>query len=308
MPALFRFVVLAVAVVVLVPRAARAQREGHAPIVLQLPASARALALADAWSGGRDVDAIFYNPAQLAGQRAALGFSLQRWGGSSTAGSLVGTYPFWRGVFGWGVQQLEWGAPSDVYPGAAPGSAALNDRGPFNALSTALSIGYGMTVKGFRVGLATKYAEDRTGNNRDGVGMVDAGLGGDVGFVSVGLSIRNMGSEPRLAGTEAALPTRVALGAATLPRPLGPFDLAANAEVATLRDQSFFAGLGAELSWTPIEGITGTGRVGVRTPVGDAGSPVTLGAAFTLDRVAFEYAWEGMHGPGNGHRVGLRLR
>ena len=47
------------------PSVARAQQEGHAPMVLQLPASARALALADAWSGGRDVDAIFYNPAQL---------------------------------------------------------------------------------------------------------------------------------------------------------------------------------------------------------------------------------------------------
>ena len=49
----------------LVPSTARAQAAGFGPIVLQLPASTRAIGFGNAYVGVREPEAVFYNPAQL---------------------------------------------------------------------------------------------------------------------------------------------------------------------------------------------------------------------------------------------------
>jgi hypothetical protein len=288
---------------------ASSQSRDYAPMVLQLPASARALALGDAWVGARDVDAVFYNPAQLAGGRAGTVASLERYGGASTAGSFATLLPLGPVGMGVGAQMIDFGTLSSRYPGAAPGSGGLTRGGLVNASSTMAVIGLAMPYKGIRWGLAGRFAEDRVEANRDGVALFDVGAGKEFfGQVTVGASIRNIGLGPHLGGTALPLPTRAALGMQGFGLPIGPFDFALNAEVGMIRFDHMTAGLGAELAWTPIEGITTTGRVGFRTPLGDQESPVTLGLGFQLDRFVVEYGWEGIQGPGSGHRIGFRAR
>ena len=60
-----------------------AQAPPAAPLVLQLPATARAAALGDAWVTGRDSEVIFYNPAQIIGASRTFGVTLGRPGPGS---------------------------------------------------------------------------------------------------------------------------------------------------------------------------------------------------------------------------------
>src|SRR3954470_23148294 len=55
-----------------------AQAPPAAPLVLQLPATARAMALGDAWVTGRDSEVIFYNPAQIVGASRTFGVTFGR--------------------------------------------------------------------------------------------------------------------------------------------------------------------------------------------------------------------------------------
>lgn len=294
--------------------AAEAQDPRAAPLALQLPASARAHALADAWTGARDADAVFYNPAQLHDQRTAATFFLARYGSASTAGGLAAVMPMGWATLGFGAQYLDYGDPAPVYvldqvdPPLLQRSVELTHRGGIDAASTVVAVGAGFELIGVRWGVTGKAAEDRDGTRKDGVLVADIGAAKEIGPFSVGAALRNLGSDPEMLGVSRSLPTRLAVGVQSRTVPAGAFDIGMNAEVALLRWSRGFIGGGAEVSWTPIEGISGVGRIGARTPVGDYESPITLGAGFSFDRVSVDYAWEGFRGPGSGHRIGVRLR
>src|SRR5690349_24478799 len=91
-----------------VPVGVRAQATGFGPIVLQLPASTRAIGFGDAYVGVREPEAVFYNPAQL-GPRSAGGvaLSVERYGSVSAAGSFASTCAFGQFGFGIGGQVLD---------------------------------------------------------------------------------------------------------------------------------------------------------------------------------------------------------
>lgn len=294
--------------------AAGAQEGEAAPLVLQLPASARAHALADAWTGARDADAVFYNPAQLHDQRAAATFFLARYGNASTAGGLAAVMPMGWATIGFGAQHLDHGiefpmdGPAYGYPPQSGGRLDLTRRGLIDASSTVVTVGAGFELFGVRLGVGGKAAEDRIGSRHAGVLVADVGAAKEFGPISVGAALRNLGSNPEMNGVSRVLPTRLSVGMQSRTVPAGPFDVGLNAEVAMLRWSRGWIGGGAEVTWTPIEGISGAGRIGARTPVGELESPITLGAGFSFDRVSVDYAWEGFRGPGNGHRIGIRLR
>ena len=73
------------------------------------------------------------------------------------------------------------------------------------------------------------------------------------------------------------------------------------------RNGELFPRGGVELSYSPIDGVTFTGRAGGRRPQLREERPVTAGAGFTVDRVTLDYGWETLRG-GAGHRLTLRLR
>lgn len=295
------------AVVLAVPATASAQARGFGPVVLQLPASARAIGFGDAYVGVRDPEAVFYNPAQL-GVRPGVAMSVERYGSVATAGAFASTYTFGPIGFGLGAQFLDYDAAAPGYPDAAPNGEALLSGGPFSASSLVAAAAVEMAFKGIRWGITGKVAEDRVANGRDGVLLADVGAAKDLGPGTLGVTVQNLGTSPRLLGTSAALPTRATLGFAGGGLPVGPLDLAASAAVTVRRGGRVSPAGGVELGYMPIEGVSFAGRLGARLPEKDAGAPVTLGATFTFDRLSIDYGFEPYQGKGSGHRVGLRIR
>ncbi|HEX7051363.1 MAG TPA: hypothetical protein VF188_14245 [Longimicrobiales bacterium] len=285
----------------------RAQGAARAPAVLELPASTRALALGGAFvSVGGDPDAIFYNPALLTAARG-IGLAAQRYGSASTLATVSAAIEMEPGGIGIGVQMLDYGAPADAAPGTAfPTRGDLLERGPVPASDLVVSLGYARPVKGVRLGIVGKYIEQRVAGERAGTAAVDLGAAKELFGATIGLAIQNLGRGFDAGGTRIPLPRRITLSAAHPRKIVGPFDLITTASVATLEDWTVVPGLGVELAWWPVVGKTFVGRIGFRHAASDTVSPVTFGGAFIGDRFTLEYAYEGVEGPGGGHRVGIR--
>jgi hypothetical protein len=66
--------------------------------------------------------------------------------------------------------------------------------------------------------------------------------------------------------------------------------------------------LGIEAGYSWIEGLNVTLRAGVKRPETDLEKPVSLGAAFTLDRLTVEYAMRLFDGGKTANGVTLRWR
>ncbi len=289
------------------PADATAQSDHYAPLVLMLPASARAMALADAYVAARDNDAaVFYNPAQLAIARG-MSASVARYRSASTLTSLSGSMAFGPGPggVGFGVQMLDYGAYSGRFPAL---SRDLTRRGPLLASSLAATIGFATIYRDIRVGFAGKYVDERLPSARTGVLAFDAGVSKDVGQVTVGLSAQNLGEDLVIGQQHAKLPQRYTFGIGGVGLPIGPFDIAASTSVSVLRNGFITPAGGVELLYSWLDGYTLAGRVGVRRTEDAVQSPITFGAGITVDRVSFDYAFDNFDGPGGVHRVGLRIR
>jgi hypothetical protein len=295
------------AVLVLAPVSAAAQAIGLGPIVLQLPASARAIGFGNAYVAVREPEAVFYNPAQL-GVRPGVAMSVERYASASTAGAFASTYVFGPIGFGIGAQMLDFDAGTLGYPGGAPNGEQLLTLGQFSASSLVAATALEMAYKGIRWGVTGKVAEDRVAGARDGVWLADVGAAKELGPATIGVTVQNLGANPKLMGTSASLPTRATLGAAAAGIAVGPFDMAASAAVSVRRGGRVAPAGGVEFGYMPIDGVIFAGRVGGRLPEKNAEAPVTLGATFTFDRLSIDYGFEPYQGKGSGHRIGLRIR
>jgi hypothetical protein len=177
------------------------------------------------------------------------------------------------------------------------------------ASSRAATLGAGMAWRGMRWGAAVKYADDVLPAARAGTVALDLGVSRDVLGVTVGAAAQNLGPGLRDGDVRRRLPRRLTIGASAATPPIGAYvDLSATAAVSVLHDGFVSPGGGVELSLTPLEGITLTGRAGARRVGRSAEQPLTLGAGLAVDRLTLDYAFEGMRGPGGGHRVGLQIR
>ncbi|HEX6631643.1 MAG TPA: hypothetical protein VF048_11140 [Gemmatimonadaceae bacterium] len=298
------------ALLVLAGPAAAQGTAATVPILLRIPAGVRAASLGGAGAAVTDAEAVFHDPAQLAGARGvALG--VQRYGGGATLGSIAVALPFAPGGLGVGVQLLEYESPCLACPAALPEAERELARGDgLPASAMVASLGFGRTVSGVRVGATAKWAEQRISPRRGGAAAVDVGVGYDVGPVALAVAARNLGG--RLAvgipTGHRELPRSATAGAALDRMPLGPLDLEAAADVTVYDGGWVTAGGGVELGYTPLEGYTYALRAGVRHVPRGGPSPVTLGVALSRDRLGVEYAFEPMDGPGAVHRIGVRLR
>jgi len=291
----------------LLPLEIGAQAAGFGPIVLQLPASTRAIGFGNAYVAVRDPEAVFYNPAEL-GVRPGVAVSVERYGSASTAGAVASSYVFGPFGFGIGAQLLDFRTGSIAYPDVAPNGEQLGLDLPLAASSLVAATAIEMAYKGIRWGLTGKFARDQVGIRRDGVLLADLGAAKEIGPVSVGATIQNLGAGAKIFGTSAALPTRAVLGASSAGLPWGPVDVAASAAVSVRRGGRVAPAGGVEFGYMPIDGVIFAGRVGGRLPEKDAESPLTLGASFTFDRLSIDYGFETYQGNGDGHGIGIRVR
>jgi len=300
-------VVALLAALSVVAPGAQAQRERYAPLVLQLPVTARTMALGGLSMATRDVEAVFGNPA-LVGGANAMSLSLGRYAsGASTGHAATATTIGPLGV-GFGVGFLD--APQ--YLSVRPvRSDVLTVDGDRAASNLAAGVAAGLSWKGFRWGLGARFVEERVAAARGGSVSADVGMSRDFlnGFLTTGLVVQHIGRGPGGPGASDPLPSRVSLGAATSAYGLSRwFDVGGAANVAVRWDGRVVAALGGELVYVPIEGIALALRAGGRAPELRAQRPLTGGVGVSYDRLTVDYGWEDMRGKGGAHRVTLRVR
>ncbi|HXT17635.1 MAG TPA: hypothetical protein VN706_18495 [Gemmatimonadaceae bacterium] len=282
---------------------ARAQAGTRAPIILELPAGVRTLGLGNTGVAGRDDDVIFYNPAQVA---VANGFSVsgERFSTSAGSGALSAVTRFNGGGIAIGMQMLNYDLPN-FFPASR---LSILDGGLTPAMSAEAIIAFAQPIKGTRVGIAAKYAEDDMSSIRLGRALADVGVSRLWFGNTIGLAVQNIGEDlgRNAVPPDTHLPTRTTLGVSRGTQ-AGPLDLFGTAAVSMLRTDRVDASGGLEAAYSWLSGYSVALRAGVRRR--DVGiEPLTLGAGLTMDRMTFDYAMETLSNQRLGHRFGIRVR
>ena len=287
------------------------------PAVVELPGSTRAMALGHAYQlGGRDPDALFYNPA-LVERARGISLGLHVLGDVSLAATLAASTEWLGGGVAVGVRAMEYetfisepgaGVPLRFVSGTRhDGLDAFLREGNVGVSELVATAAYGRRLLGVRVGLAGKLIDQRGGAERDRGFALDFGVSRDVGRATVGLAVQDLGPALELGG-EGRLPTRVTLGAGGYGKPVGPLDLGLAAAITRRADGEVIPGGGVEVGYWPVTGRTFVARVGVRrVPEGEA-LPVTFGGSFWGDRLVLDYAFQAVDGAEGVHRVTLGWR
>jgi hypothetical protein len=288
------------------PREARAQSYG--PGVLQLPASTRALGMADAFPvGGSDSDAVFYNLA-LSQNIAGVTLAGQRWGASGTMLTVSGAAEWWGGRIALGVLALDY-APSIFIEGNPDGDldeAELFEGGTARSELVAV-LGYTRRIFGIRIAAVGKAITQRWLDDRETTVALDLSSGHVFGPVTAGLSVQNIGTSADFSGQDADAPLRLTVAASWRTLQLGPLDVLPAASITRTPDGTIVPAAGVEVGYWPIQGRTFIARFGVRDPASESADPFTIGAGFAGDRISLDWAWVPFDA-GSSHRVSVRWR
>lgn len=285
-----------------------AQSAEHGPLVLEMPASTRGLALGGAfYTVGNDSDAVFHNPA-LIGGNGVIGGAMQRFGTASLLSTVSGAADWSSASVAVGVQTLGYGVPDRDAAVLSHDAQSLFTNAKTATAEVAVSVGYAREVRGVRAGITGKLVDQRLGGHHDATGAVDLGVAVGAGPARLGLAVQNLGPGLTLGDVEVPLPVRVTAGGSTPAIPVGPLDLGWSAAVSREADGTVVPGAGMEVAYWPVRGRTFTARVGVRRPPDGFGHPVTFGGAFNGDRLAIDYAWQRYDGGEAAHRFGLSWR
>jgi len=292
-----------------------AQAPASGPLVLRLPPSARTAALGGAWVAGRDIDVLFYNPAQIVNARPGFDLSITQEGPASHMGSIGSVYAAgkWSLTLAWGVQYVTFRADGGAtYP--YPPDVVLAD-GSANASSVLITVGGAIVYKGFRIGAAGKYAADSltavagplsaTPVNPHAV-LADLGVGRNLFGGVAALSVQNLGGGSTDDGASFPVPKQLLAGWSTT-RSAGPLDLGVYTQIGVRDGWTAPAG-GLEVGYSWIEGYNVALRVGARRPETDAQTPFAFGAAFTMDRLTVEYGVQLFDGGRAANGVTVRWR
>lgn len=285
---------------------ARAQEYGM--LVLELPASARALSLGNAFAVGTvDSDALFYAPAFSSALR---GFSLGAgwWSPDAMALSVSGAGEWWGGALAAGLQVLDYeGAPA--YDDLRAAEAMLGGPAATRVSERVGTLGYARRIWKLEVSVAAKLLDLRADGASVRGPAFDVAVGRAVGPVRLVLAGQHLGPALEGDGLELTLPSRGSVSAATRPVPVGPLDVSAAATVAVREDGTVLSGGGVEIGYWPVVGRTFLLRAGLRDPEGGT-TPFTLGAGFAGDRIALDYAYAPYEDSPTSrvHRFAVRLR
>jgi len=309
-----RFIRFLSTIAVAVPLTARAQTAG--PLALLLPTSARAAALGNAWVAGRDEYAVFSNPAQLNAVNG-FGVSVATYGDDGRGFSAASGATMGPMTYGWGVNLVDFSAPRAAtgYP-LAP--ATVSGSGDADQFSMVALVAGQMAWKGFRLGVAGKYAQDIVPReastssllvlpSRGSAWLADIGTSHPLWTGVAGLSLQNIGHPYVMRGRRVSVPTQLALGW-TAQKSWGPLDFGYATQVTARRHGWISPAAGVEVSWGWIEGYRVEARAGARRTETDDEKPVGAGFSFTADRLTLDYGASFYTGNAMGHRLTVRWR
>ncbi len=285
---------------------------GHsAAILLELPASARAMALGGAAVTAEGETAVFYNPAQLAlVAGATAGVSVQRYIFSSTLGAFAAATRFGPGSIGLGVQALEYGSVEEIVPDDAFGGERGTATGArVDAGDLVATVAYGVRRGRFRVGMAGKVVRQRIVDESGTAGAFDLGVGVTLGRgAAIGAAMQNVGTKLETGSTSAALPRAVRVGGSIPFSATEAITLLIAADLVKPREGDAVTGGGIEMRWQASQSLALVGRAGgMMLPGDDDGSPITAGAAVIGRHLAVDYAFRSFDAVGGAmHRIGVR--
>jgi hypothetical protein len=298
----------------LAARTALAQGGESGTIVLEHPASARALGLGGATVAVRDGDgALFANPALVdtrAGSSASV--SGQRYiAGSTLAAASAATSAF-GGSIAVGLRGLNYGSVNEYVPdtinfGGQRGIATGRD---VTASEFALTAGFARAVSRVRIGGAVTYVRQQIADESGGTASLDVGVATDVARgITLGVAVQHIGSALTLATTPSPLPRLVRAGV-SVPFHVGALGALVAGEAVVRRGGDVVPRGGAELWWRTANAVTLTARAGARGgSTNDVLSRFTYGGGIAAAHVALDYAYQGMAALGGGaHRVGVRFQ
>lgn len=283
-------------------------------VVTQLPASTRSLSLAGALPLASADPDLFLANAAMAHRGRGMGTSVHRYSPDATYVSLAAGAAWWNGGVGLAVRHAEYPGPADGLialprrPGDRMGRRPGGPDGPPPASETAVSVGYGRLLKGFRVGATVSALQLRVGSRSDRTALLDLGVTRDVSRFTLGVSGGGLGPKLDVAPDYDRMPTWLTAAAGSQAAPVGPLDITAVASVTAREGGQVDPAVGVEVGWWPVQGRTFVGRLGVGGPEMTDASPVSLGVGFLGDSFTLEYGWRGVSGGSDLHGVSVRFR
>ncbi len=306
---------IAIGLVAAVATPAWAQAPPVAPLILQMPATARTMALGDAWVTGRDSEVIFYNPAQIIGATRTFGVTFGRPGPGSSSLAAASSYAAGKYslTLGWGLRFLDFNVdPAASYP-YTPDD--LLTKGTADGQSLLATFGGAIVYKNFRIGGAAKFLSEHVASMpgdpifaavSQHAWVADVGVARNLWGGVAAFSAQNLGRTEAVDATTLVTP-RQFLAGYSIGRSVGPLDLSAVGQVTMRKDWWSPAG-GLEVGYSWIEGYNVAVRVGARRPFTALEEPITLGAALTADRLTVEYGVQFFDGTHPSHMVTVRWR
>jgi hypothetical protein len=286
--------------------------------VAQMPMGARAGALAGAYTSmWNDADALFYNPAAVAGLGQAASLSYQRHVLDISFGALAGAARLGPVALGAGIAFMDGGEVPEIVPDPDFGGQRGRPTGAtVSARETVFRLAAGAPLLGDRLHLGGSlgFALSELAGVSRSAPFADLGVQGRVApAATVGFALRNLGGSLSGDGAaEADLPLEARLGASyllPLPQNLGVL-VTADAIQRVREETTAFAG-GLELGLMPREaaGIGAVLRVGYRQEDAlAAANALNLGAGVSFGGIALDYQYQDIEFFGTAHRVGVRWR
>ena len=272
--------------------------------VLQFNAGARAAAFAGAYSAARgDADILFYNPAGAASLKRAASAAYETQTIDVAYGSAAGLTHFGRWNVGASVSYLDAGKVNEIIPDPnLGGNVGTGTGNTASASETAARLSAATTFRDarLRVGASIGYVSSSIADATESSPFADAGAQYDAHIATLGLAIRNIGSND--------MPTEARLGAARTFAITHLIGAALSADaIARLRESSFGLAAGVEAGLLPsaTSEIGAVVRAGFDSEANQLGA-FRFGAGITLRSMSVDYAFQDLDIVGVVHRIGVR--
>ncbi len=281
-------------------------------IVLEHPASPRAMALGSAVVAAGDADAsLFANPAAIAGGGLRGSASGQGWIAGSRLGAISLSFGGAGGAIGVGIRALSYGSEREIVPDTVNfgGQRGMETGRTISANEIAASVGYGRALGRVRVGVAGGWIRQQIANVTGGAPFVDVGATIALSRgVAAGVAVQNLGGSLELASTASALPRLIRAGIA-IPVAAGPVTIALSGEGVHSEAAGSEGRAGLEATWRAASGVSVQGRAGFRGGATESTlGRTTFGGSLGTARVGADYAYQTLGALGGATpRIGIRI-
>lgn len=300
--------VVYLAAIVFFAPSAHAQRETRGAVILSLPTSPRALALADASAAmAHDAWATLGSPAQLGRVgRVSAALASESYLVSTQLSAFALALPVGAGTLGVGASLLDYGSIAEIANDTETGRS-------YSAQDHVVVLAFGMPVRsmtGLAAGASLELASSRIAD------VTSSGVTASFGASwlttngwAASASVQHLGGAIDMGATKAFPPTIGRLSVATPARSLGAVRVRPMAEIRSARGDGLSVAAAAEAEWRATESAAIALRAGYALDGDDRDDrwPVALGAGVTLGSWSIDYAPQRFQTIDQiTHRVGIR--